>query len=57
MYMRQILYNKPFLSHQAQIELLKSRGMLFPDEIKTLHLFKHISYYRFSGYLVSFTCR
>jgi len=29
-------YNKPFLSHQAQISLLKSRGMKFADEAKAV---------------------
>jgi len=44
------LYNKPFLSHQAQISLLKSRGMRFSDETKALHLLKRIGYYRLSVY-------
>ena len=48
--MNKISYNKPFLLYQAQIELLKSRGMKFPDENKASHLFENISYYRFSGY-------
>jgi len=48
--MAKSIYNKPFLSYQAQIELLKSRGMKFLDENKALHLFENISYYRFSGY-------
>ena len=44
------IYRKPFLSYKAQIELLKSRGMLFADENKALHLLRKISYHRFSGY-------
>jgi abortive infection bacteriophage resistance protein len=48
--MPKVLYGKPFLSYKAQIELLKSRGMLFADENKALHLLKKISYHRFSGY-------
>jgi len=44
------IYLKPFLTCDAQIALLKSRGMLFYDEIKASHLLKYISYYRFSGY-------
>jgi abortive infection bacteriophage resistance protein len=43
-------YDKPFLSYQSQIELLKSRGLKFSDENKALHLLENISYYRFSGY-------
>jgi abortive infection bacteriophage resistance protein len=48
--MTKISYTKSFLSYQSQIALLKSRGMLFDDEGKALHLFKSIGYYRFSGY-------
>ncbi|MDR2622052.1 MAG: Abi family protein [Dysgonamonadaceae bacterium] len=48
--MNKIIYNKPFLSHQDQIELLKSRGMKFSNEERTFHLLGNISYYRFSGY-------
>jgi abortive infection bacteriophage resistance protein len=40
----------PFLSHQAQIALLKSRGLKFTDETKALHLLKRIGYYRLSVY-------
>jgi abortive infection bacteriophage resistance protein len=43
-------YTKPFLTHRAQISLLKSRGMQFADESKALHLLEQIGYYRFSGY-------
>ena len=49
-FMAKIIYTKPFLSYQAQIELLQSRGMLFADKTKASHLLKYISYYRFSGY-------
>jgi abortive infection bacteriophage resistance protein len=48
--MAKVLYSKPYLPYTAQIALLKSRGMLFADEVKASHLLKHISYYRFSGY-------
>ena len=48
--MQKVTYQKPFLSYQAQISLLKSRGMKFADEIKSLHLLKRIGYYRFSVY-------
>ncbi|MDR1883819.1 MAG: hypothetical protein LBR26_13715 [Prevotella sp.] len=48
--MAKISYTKLFQSCQAQIALLKSRGMQFPNENKTLHLLENISYYRFSGY-------
>jgi len=49
--MQKATYNKPFLSHQAQISLLKSRGLKFSDETKALHLLKRIGYYRLSVYL------
>ena len=50
LYMDKIIYDKSFLSIEAQIKLLKSRGMKFLDENKALHLLENISYYRFSGY-------
>ena len=48
--MQKPIYQKPYLSYQAQIELLKSRGMELADEAKALHLLKRISYYRLSVY-------
>ena len=48
--MQKVTYQKPFLSYQAQISLLKSRGMKFADEAKSLHLLKRIGYYRISVY-------
>ena len=48
--MIQSTYSKTFLSHQAQLSLLKSRGLQFADDLKALHLLENISYYRFSGY-------
>jgi abortive infection bacteriophage resistance protein len=48
--MSKIPYTKPFLSYVAQLSLLKSRGMMFADEAKALHLLEKIGYYRLSGY-------
>jgi len=48
--MQKVEYTKPFLSHHAQISLLKSRGMKFANETKALHLLKRIGYYRLSVY-------
>jgi abortive infection bacteriophage resistance protein len=48
--MGKVLYSKAYLPYSSQIQLLKSRGMLFADEAKASHLLKHVSYYRFSGY-------
>jgi abortive infection bacteriophage resistance protein len=42
--------NKPAFAISDQIALLKSRGMLFRDEIKAHNLLKKISYYRLKGY-------
>jgi len=36
--MSKVPYKKPFLSYTAQLSLLKSRGMMFADEVKALHL-------------------
>ncbi|MFC4872072.1 Abi family protein [Negadavirga shengliensis] len=38
---------------EEQIELLKSRGMLFRRRIKCPHFLQNISYYRLKGYLHS----
>jgi abortive infection bacteriophage resistance protein len=48
--MSKIPYTKPFLSYVAQLSLLKSRGMVFADEARALHLLEKIGYYRLSGY-------
>ena len=44
------IYSKTFIPVTAQVPLLKSRGMMFADESKALHLLENISYYRLSGY-------
>lgn len=43
-------YNKRALDHEEQLLLLKERGLGVEDERKALHLLRHISYYRLSGY-------
>ncbi|NTU67728.1 MAG: Abi family protein [Chlorobiaceae bacterium] len=43
-------YAKPSLSPEEQIRLLKGRGLSIENEKKALHLLRHISYYRLSGY-------
>ena len=48
--MNKIPYQKSYLSYDAQIPLLQSRGMKFADESKAAHLLENISYYRLSGY-------
>ena len=52
--MKRIPYLKSHLSYQAQVSLLKSRGLKFADENKALHLLENISYYRLSGYWYPF---
>lgn len=43
-------YNKPHLSYNKQIDLLKSRGLLIPDDSIAIQFLKEISYYRLSAY-------
>lgn len=47
-------YTKPWKSYQAQLEQLKSRGMLVTDEAKALDKLERIGYYRLSGYWFPF---
>lgn len=42
--------NKPAFSIAEQIQLMKSRGMLFRNEEEASFLLKNISYYRLKGY-------
>jgi len=42
--------NKPAYKITDLIELLKSRGMLFRDEVSAVHFLENISYYRLKGY-------
>jgi abortive infection bacteriophage resistance protein len=43
-------FDKPPLTYEEQIQLLKSRGLSIQDEEKALHILQVISYYRLSGY-------
>jgi abortive infection bacteriophage resistance protein len=47
-------YPKSFKTIDEQIELLKSRGMLFHDEIQAKHHLLNFNYYRLSGYWLPF---
>lgn len=47
-------YNKSFKTIDEQIELLKSRGMLFGDENQAKHHLLNLNYYRLSGYWLPF---
>lgn len=53
-------YNKPPLTYKQQIELLKSRGLMFENieqEAKAEMRLMTISYYRLSGYMIPFRKR
>lgn len=47
-------YEKPPLTYQQQIELLKSRGLVFDDESKAESQLSNVSYYRLSAYMLPF---
>ena len=49
-----IKYEKPPLTYQAQIELLKSRGVIFADEAKAIYQLSNVSYFRLSAYMFPF---
>lgn len=48
------LYNKSPLTYTEQIELLKSRGMIIPNEKRTERHLANISYYRLSAYMLPY---
>jgi abortive infection bacteriophage resistance protein len=43
-------YNKPHLSFQQQLELLKARGLEVTDDVAALAYLSRIGYYRLSAY-------
>jgi abortive infection bacteriophage resistance protein len=47
-------YNKPHLTYQQQIELLKERKLIVSDEVYTIQKLQHISYYRLSAYFLPY---
>lgn len=50
-------YNKPWLSHHEQLDLLKSRGLAVTDDARALDYLRRIGYYRLSGYWFAFRQR
>ena len=48
--MSRIPYTKTIKTFDEQIEILKSRGLQFNDEMRAKQLLQNISYYRMSGY-------
>ena len=47
-------YQKPHISVEDQIKLLKSEGLTFINEAKANHLLQNISLFRFKSYLKLF---
>ena len=47
-------YEKPPISIQQQVELLRERGMAVPDPDRAAHYLTHIGYYRLSAYWLPF---
>ncbi|WP_299615188.1 Abi family protein [Pelagibius sp.] len=43
-------FDKPALTIEEQVSLLKARGLVIPDPSRLSHYLNFISYYRFSGY-------
>ena len=42
-------YNKPYLSFQQQLELLKARGLEVTDDAAAISYLERIGYYRLSA--------
>jgi abortive infection bacteriophage resistance protein len=47
--------SKPARTYQEQLDLLRSRGLIVPDEAEALHVLAHHNYYRLSAYRFPFT--
>ena len=47
-------YQKPFLSFEAQLQLLKARGLGVTDEATAVDYLRRIGYYRLSAYWYPF---
>lgn len=43
-------YNKPYLTFEDQLELLKSRGLEVTNDSVALEYLRRLGYYRLSGY-------
>ncbi len=52
--MPRVLYTKPALTFDDQLQQLKDRGLTIENDPKALHLLENISYYRLSGYWYPF---
>ncbi len=49
-----VRYDKPALSIAEQVERLKERGLICPDDQRVRHYLAHIGYYRLSAYWLPF---
>ncbi|MBZ9539788.1 Abi family protein [Modicisalibacter tunisiensis] len=47
-------FNKPPLTHDAQLDLLIQRGLTVPDRQRALHYLRHLNYYRLGAYWLPF---
>jgi abortive infection bacteriophage resistance protein len=47
-------YAKPALTYEQQVELLKTRGLVFDNEAEARHSLERIGYYRLSAYFIPF---
>ncbi len=47
--------SKPAFTYRQQLDLLKVRGLVVPNEPAALHILEHHNYYRLSPYRFSFT--
>lgn len=49
-----MLYDKPSLTFEDQIKLMKSRGLIFADEDKAKYQLGNVSYFRLTAYMFPF---
>ncbi len=49
-----MIYNKPAISTQKQIQLLKDRGLEFNNDKDAFHFLSNVSYYRLRAYTYPF---
>lgn len=47
-------FRKPAKTHDEQIQLLESRGLIIEDKARARHYLSHINYYRLTGYWLPF---
>lgn len=49
-----MIFAEPALTHEAQLEQLKKRGLYIADEAKAWHTLKHLHYHRLANYFPPF---